>query len=98
MLIATKNKDKREDKRRRLAAFPGIASCPVMAPRHAAKGAENGRATGKRDRAVLRLRGAGGQGDGVCLGWLASREREDPPRWARMEAPPVARKDTRPQF
>ncbi|SOZ06494.1 hypothetical protein CBM2595_A81179 [Cupriavidus taiwanensis] len=55
LLIATKNKDKREDKRRRLAAFPGIASCPVMAPRQAAQG----RATGKRDRAVRRLHGAG---------------------------------------
>ncbi|KAI3598907.1 hypothetical protein D8I24_5853 [Cupriavidus necator H850] len=29
MLIATKNKDKREDKRRRLAAFPGSPSCPA---------------------------------------------------------------------
>ncbi|SOY50630.1 hypothetical protein CBM2589_B230029 [Cupriavidus taiwanensis] len=71
LLIATKNKDKREDKRRRLAAFPGIASCPVMAPRGMPRGA------GPRASVIALSRGCARQADKAMafawVGWLAGR-------------------------
>ncbi|GAB3089261.1 hypothetical protein GCM10027081_06300 [Cupriavidus yeoncheonensis] len=66
MLIATKNKDKREDKRRQARRIPGGPD-RFSAESRASVIALRGRRKGRR-----------AQGDGVCLGWLASREREDP--------------------